>query len=420
MKKTLNAFIKHSPQSKKGETFIDNNPQARSNPYEPEMSIREGIVGTTAKVAKNVAAAGAGGMTAKTVDDNLGDFGQALTKNQSGSIGAATTTQAVANRASANLAARAALSKAKATATGKTVGAGVKALNVGSKGAGLVSKGAGLVGFGLGKLAWPVAAGLAAYDAYKGYNAQPNATFGRKVTNAGQNALSGFTLGAIPAPKGIKEGILDTLILRGAKAATPIVTKVLGNLEKRVAAKAAAKETTNVVKFTPKPTAPTNWAKPSAYVATPKSATVLNMPKTAAGKAVTKLKAAQATKAAQAPKPAAPTTSRASRFAAGVKQHAPQIGAQVATQSALDVAMPNFYTPPGQDPSNAPKGFDTVGTALGLTGAALAGKNKAAWKSGTKWGLGVGAAMQGVNYLRAKDAMSKPDYKAADAAARTK
>lgn len=412
MKKTLNAFIKQSPQSKKSETFVDNNPQARSNPYEPEMSIREGVVGATVKTAKNVAAAGAGGYTAKTVDDYGGQLGKELVKNASGQIAASATAQAGLNRAQAASSRAAADLAAKAAAKGKAAGMGSKALGGASKVAGLTSKGVGLVGFGLGKLAWPVAAGVAAYDAYKGYNAQPHATFGRKVTNAGQNALSGFTLGAVSPPKGLQEGWAN-LILQGAKKATPIVTKVLGNLEKRVAAKAAAKETTNVVKFTPKPSTPTNWVKQSAYVATPKSATVLNMPKTVAGKAATKLKAAQPTKPVTTP-----TASRTDRIKAGIKQYGPQIGAQVATQSALDVATPNFYTPPGQDPSNAPKGVDAVGAGLGIAGALAAGKNKAAWKSGTKWGLGVGAAMQGVSYLRAKDAMSTSDYKAADAAAR--
>lgn len=495
MKKTLNAFIKQSPRLKKSETFVDNNPQARSNPYEPEMSIREavevstteyefthgkprgsaggwmfgkhksvnfdkhkegedyvtikgvhtygeakkkaktwaaekghrlihvlpesvefqeGAVDLTLKTAKNVAAAGAGGYTAKTVDDYGGQLGKELVKNASGQIAASTTAQAVANRASAKLAAKAALSKASASAGGRAPGIIPKALSAGSKTAGIASKGIGLVGFGLGKLAWPVAAGVAAYDAYKGYNAQPYATFGRKVTNAGQNALSGFTLGAVPPPKGLQEGWAN-LVLQGAKKATPIVTKVLANLEKRVAAKAAAKETpklptpTNSVKAAPKVT-----PKFEPEVARRAGTTRSSMPLTP--------RASQPAKVAAPSKPVAaaskPAGSRTERIKAAIKQHGPQIGAQVATQSALDVAAPNFYTPPGQDASYAPKGVDPVNAGIGIAGALAANKNKAAWKSGSKWGLGVGAAMQGVSAIRAWDKMSGSEYKAADAAAR--
>lgn len=47
----------------------------------------------------------------------------------------------------------------------------------------------------LGKLALPFAAGMAAYDAYQGFNADPNASFGGKLANAGKGALSGMTFG---------------------------------------------------------------------------------------------------------------------------------------------------------------------------------------------------------------------------------
>ena len=56
-----------------------------------------------------------------------------------------------------------------------------------------------------GKAAWPVTVGLAAYDAYRGYNAQPNAPTTTRLRNAGQNALSGLTLGLVPAPRGVNE-----------------------------------------------------------------------------------------------------------------------------------------------------------------------------------------------------------------------
>ena len=70
----------------------------------------------------------------------------------------------------------------------------------------VAASGLGRVATGvLGKAAWPVALGFAAYDAYKGYNAQPNASTGTRLRNAGQNALSGLTFGAVPAPRGVNE-----------------------------------------------------------------------------------------------------------------------------------------------------------------------------------------------------------------------
>lgn len=47
----------------------------------------------------------------------------------------------------------------------------------------------------LGKLALPLTAGMAAYDAYQGFNADPKASFGGKMANAGKSALSGMTFG---------------------------------------------------------------------------------------------------------------------------------------------------------------------------------------------------------------------------------
>ena len=48
-----------------------------------------------------------------------------------------------------------------------------------------------------GKLALPLAAGMAVYDGYKGFNADPNATTGQKIKNAGRNVLSGLTFGLV-------------------------------------------------------------------------------------------------------------------------------------------------------------------------------------------------------------------------------
>jgi len=48
-----------------------------------------------------------------------------------------------------------------------------------------------------GKLALPAAAAMSAYDAYKGFSADPSASFGGKLMNAGSSALSGLTFGLL-------------------------------------------------------------------------------------------------------------------------------------------------------------------------------------------------------------------------------
>lgn len=49
----------------------------------------------------------------------------------------------------------------------------------------------------LGKVAAPLAVGMAAYDGYQGFNADPNASTGRKLLNAGSSALNGLTFGLL-------------------------------------------------------------------------------------------------------------------------------------------------------------------------------------------------------------------------------
>jgi hypothetical protein len=77
------------------------------------------------------------------------------------------------------------------------------ASSIGYKASGLLSKahglakGLGFAGRVAGKLALPLAAGMAAYDGYKGFNADPNATTGQKFKNAGRNVLSGLTFGMV-------------------------------------------------------------------------------------------------------------------------------------------------------------------------------------------------------------------------------
>jgi hypothetical protein len=48
-----------------------------------------------------------------------------------------------------------------------------------------------------GKVAGVAAVGMAAYDAYKGFNADENASTGDKLKNAGSNVLSGLTFGLL-------------------------------------------------------------------------------------------------------------------------------------------------------------------------------------------------------------------------------
>ena len=57
-----------------------------------------------------------------------------------------------------------------------------------------LAKGAGRV---LGKVALPLAAGMAIYDGVKGFSADENATTGQKFKNAGRNIMSGLTFGLV-------------------------------------------------------------------------------------------------------------------------------------------------------------------------------------------------------------------------------
>ena len=48
-----------------------------------------------------------------------------------------------------------------------------------------------------GKFAAPLAIGMAAYDGFKGFNADPNASMGSKLLNAGSSALNGLSFGLL-------------------------------------------------------------------------------------------------------------------------------------------------------------------------------------------------------------------------------
>lgn len=68
---------------------------------------------------------------------------------------------------------------------------GPRALGLGSR-LGGAAKFAGRLA---GKAALPLAAGMAGYDAYKGFNADPNLSLGGKLMNAGKGVASGLTFG---------------------------------------------------------------------------------------------------------------------------------------------------------------------------------------------------------------------------------
>lgn len=107
--------------------------------------------------------------------------------------GAAPSTAAEKRAASKAAAKEAAIAEARAAkgaaAAGETAAGASKLGKLGG-----LAKGAGRI---LGKLAWPLTAGMALYDAYKGFNADSGASFGGKLLNAGSSALSGATFGLL-------------------------------------------------------------------------------------------------------------------------------------------------------------------------------------------------------------------------------
>lgn len=86
---------------------------------------------------------------------------------------------------------------AAAAAGGEAAAAGSGAAAAGSQASklGRFGKVLGVAKGLLGKIALPVAALFAAKDAYQGFNADPTASFGGKLANAGKGALSGMTFG---------------------------------------------------------------------------------------------------------------------------------------------------------------------------------------------------------------------------------
>lgn len=136
-----------------------------------------GILGRLGGVLGGAGAAGAGGAA-----------------TAAGGAAAAREASKAATKQAAIDAARAA--KAGPGAVTATAATGADAAASASKlgKLGTMAKGAGRV---LGKLAAPLAAGMALYDAYQGFNADADASFGGKLKNAGKSALSGLTFGLL-------------------------------------------------------------------------------------------------------------------------------------------------------------------------------------------------------------------------------
>ncbi len=136
-------------------------------------------------------------------------------------------------------AASAALAVAAAVAAARLAGvggggigaAGPAAAANAAKGGGFLSRAGGFAKGLLGKVALPVMAGMALYDAYQGYTADPNASFGDKLGNAGSSALNGLSFGllgssatdlaskSVPASQAAAANLARTGVLSPATAA---------------------------------------------------------------------------------------------------------------------------------------------------------------------------------------------------------
>ena len=165
-----------------------------------------GTAGATGAVgASGLGAAGAAGLgtVGATGAAGLGTAGAAGlgTVGATGAAGLGTVGATGAAGLGTVGAAGAAGAAAKSTGFLGKIASGASSL--GSKASGILSKAPGLAkGLGFagrvaGKLALPLAAGMAVYDSYKGFNADPNATTGQKFKNAGRNVLSGLTFGMV-------------------------------------------------------------------------------------------------------------------------------------------------------------------------------------------------------------------------------
>lgn len=159
----------------------------------PEVNPETGRRGMVIPSATDNAQLSESGQAA--VDNFRGDVQpQAPTTNEEGlelpSSGAVAATGAAGATVAGMGSGDAALTATMARGGGQTA---AKATSVGGR----LMSGLKTAGRVVGKVALPVTAGLAAYDAYKGFNADENASFGDKLKNAGSSVLSGLTFGLL-------------------------------------------------------------------------------------------------------------------------------------------------------------------------------------------------------------------------------
>ena len=158
--------------------------------------------------SKALGAIGIGGGAAAAAE-GLEAAGSVASVGSEAAEGVSAATKAAEGVSTATKAAEGVSAASKGGGVLSKVGGAIK--GVAGKAGGLLSKGAGLLGKagpglmrGLGtvgrvagKFAAPLAIAMSAYDAYKGWNADPNATTGQKFKNMGRNVLSGLTFGLV-------------------------------------------------------------------------------------------------------------------------------------------------------------------------------------------------------------------------------
>ncbi len=125
------------------------------------------------------------------------DLFSAVTKNFTSILGGLAAAIAGVVALSAGIAGAGAMLAARAMGGGAAGAGAAGAGGAAAAGGGILSKAGRFAKGLLGKVAVPVMAGMALYDAYKGYTADPNASFGDKLKNAGSSALSGVSFGLL-------------------------------------------------------------------------------------------------------------------------------------------------------------------------------------------------------------------------------
>jgi hypothetical protein len=195
----------------KGKAAEDSRQQARNVLTETEIALRTAFdsfagnlgIASTALIAL----AGAAGLAALAIAarGGLGKLAKLAGPGATGATAATTaaTSGAAAREASKAATKQAAIDAAKAAKAGPGAVAATAAATAAAPAAATASKGAKLAGLAkggariLGKLAWPLTAIMALGDGISGFGADPKASFGGKLANAGKSALSGATFGLL-------------------------------------------------------------------------------------------------------------------------------------------------------------------------------------------------------------------------------